>query len=480
MVDGRGRRAFSSPEPVQSQGYSKLWEEEIATVKAQATTREGLSLGQSGKGLHEVVLGSSVPFRQEVGLTLGPSSSLSRGTSPSFFPEFGDFLPPESLQPGGGTTSNKHRGSALLGRRGSDSFLAWSGHQSLGTGGGEEHDDSEPTSFHFSSFDKRVAENCFGFEDQPGGTTTESTTATTYEAPLGATSFGTPTTMGDFFYCPPHGSATTCVEPSIPSLPRLEDYPLTPPRSRSSSFSHRPSNSPSIFPSLSTPNFRNRQDQPPPPAPFLTPHFLDHHSAPLPFHSPADPWSATLSNPNLFSPSPSSPSSPSHSHGHGSRQSSPHRGQPTTHRSRSFSNRESPPSPPRLQASPTPRKTSPPRTTIILNPKDVEAVAQLHDGRIPSEAQLAPTRGIDDESGEGTGGRAGLAPIINTGNVGNFVAQDGDWCCGICGFTVGFFTIPGPGEERKPADTESRIDCRTGEGGRSACDVSLTRTRSEA
>ncbi|BGP57986.1 hypothetical protein JCM8202v2_005643 [Rhodotorula sphaerocarpa] len=56
-----------------------------------------------------------------------------------------------------------------------------------------------------------------------------------------------------------------------------------------------------------------------------------------------------------------------------------------------------------------------------LSPEDVERVAKLHNGRIPSIQQLAPADNARSDKYE---------PIVNTGNQGPMVVQAGDWRCG--------------------------------------------------
>lgn len=62
-----------------------------------------------------------------------------------------------------------------------------------------------------------------------------------------------------------------------------------------------------------------------------------------------------------------------------------------------------------------------------LSPEDVERVAKLHNGRIPSIQQLAPADNARSDKYE---------PIVNTGNQGPMVVQAGDWRCGVCTFVV--------------------------------------------
>lgn len=51
-------------------------------------------------------------------------------------------------------------------------------------------------------------------------------------------------------------------------------------------------------------------------------------------------------------------------------------------------------------------------------------IARLHAGRLPSAGQLAPVRT-----------HSVVQPIVNTGNQGPMVAQEGDWRCLACGYT---------------------------------------------
>lgn len=62
-----------------------------------------------------------------------------------------------------------------------------------------------------------------------------------------------------------------------------------------------------------------------------------------------------------------------------------------------------------------------------LRPGDLERIAKLHNGRVPSGQQLAPPEHLCP---------AKYDPIINTGNQGPMVVQAGDWRCGVCNFVV--------------------------------------------
>lgn len=67
---------------------------------------------------------------------------------------------------------------------------------------------------------------------------------------------------------------------------------------------------------------------------------------------------------------------------------------------------------------------TPPRTPVQhFTPPELHLIASLHSGRLPSIAQTSPP-----SSPEG--------PIINTGNSGPMLVQEGDWKCGACGFVV--------------------------------------------
>ncbi|GAA5988651.1 hypothetical protein JCM5350_003835 [Sporobolomyces pararoseus] len=59
-----------------------------------------------------------------------------------------------------------------------------------------------------------------------------------------------------------------------------------------------------------------------------------------------------------------------------------------------------------------------------LSPIDTERIAKLHNGRIPTLEQLCPEP-VHPSS---------QPPIVNTGNQGVMVVQQGDWKCGTCSF----------------------------------------------
>ena len=77
----------------------------------------------------------------------------------------------------------------------------------------------------------------------------------------------------------------------------------------------------------------------------------------------------------------------------------------------------------------------PRQRTYPLSQVEAEAVAHAHNGRVPSLLQLAPPSDSDH------------APIINTGNQGPMIVQQGDWSCGVCGFVV---------SERRSAENRRR------------------------
>ncbi|GAA5915588.1 zinc finger Ran-binding domain-containing protein [Sporobolomyces salmoneus] len=59
-----------------------------------------------------------------------------------------------------------------------------------------------------------------------------------------------------------------------------------------------------------------------------------------------------------------------------------------------------------------------------LSPHDTERIAKLHNGRIPTLEQLCPEPVHPSAQ----------PPIVNTGNQGVMVVQQGDWKCGTCSF----------------------------------------------
>ncbi|GAA5930768.1 zinc finger Ran-binding domain-containing protein [Sporobolomyces koalae] len=59
-----------------------------------------------------------------------------------------------------------------------------------------------------------------------------------------------------------------------------------------------------------------------------------------------------------------------------------------------------------------------------LSPIDTERIAKLHNGRVPTLEQLCPE----------PVNPAAQPPIVNTGNQGVMVVQQGDWKCGTCSF----------------------------------------------
>lgn len=73
------------------------------------------------------------------------------------------------------------------------------------------------------------------------------------------------------------------------------------------------------------------------------------------------------------------------------------------------------------------RVSTAPSSDYPLSPTDVERIATLHNGRIPSLDQLAPPEHLTSNTYE---------PIVNTGNQGPMVVQAGDWRCGTCSFVV--------------------------------------------
>lgn len=73
------------------------------------------------------------------------------------------------------------------------------------------------------------------------------------------------------------------------------------------------------------------------------------------------------------------------------------------------------------------RVSTAPSSGYPLSPTDVERIATLHNGRIPSLDQLAPPEHLSSNTYE---------PIVNTGNQGPMIVQAGDWRCGTCSFVV--------------------------------------------
>ncbi|KAL8291582.1 hypothetical protein RQP46_002560 [Phenoliferia psychrophenolica] len=61
-----------------------------------------------------------------------------------------------------------------------------------------------------------------------------------------------------------------------------------------------------------------------------------------------------------------------------------------------------------------------------LSEADTAILASLHEGRIPSLQQLAPPLDAPEN--------LSVQPIINTGNHGPMIIQNGDWKCGACTF----------------------------------------------
>ncbi|GAA5877990.1 hypothetical protein JCM16303_002806 [Sporobolomyces ruberrimus] len=67
---------------------------------------------------------------------------------------------------------------------------------------------------------------------------------------------------------------------------------------------------------------------------------------------------------------------------------------------------------------------SQPTSSYPLSPIDTERIAKLHNGRIPTLEQLCPEPVHPSAQ----------PPIVNTGNQGVMVVQQGDWSCGTCSF----------------------------------------------
>lgn len=83
-----------------------------------------------------------------------------------------------------------------------------------------------------------------------------------------------------------------------------------------------------------------------------------------------------------------------------------------------------PPSPPPSHYSPL-HEALPRQPMYPLSEAETETIAHLHNGRVPSLQQLAPRSDSDEQ-----------APIVNTGNQGPMIVQQGDWSCGVCAFVV--------------------------------------------
>lgn len=88
-----------------------------------------------------------------------------------------------------------------------------------------------------------------------------------------------------------------------------------------------------------------------------------------------------------------------------------------------------PPPHPFLPPTPPTYSNLPLHLPYPLTQADTNLIASLHNGRTPSLEQLAPP--------EHEGG--GQQPIVNTGNQGPMIVQQGDWACGTCSFVVSFF-----------------------------------------
>lgn len=77
---------------------------------------------------------------------------------------------------------------------------------------------------------------------------------------------------------------------------------------------------------------------------------------------------------------------------------------------------------------------TPPSSSVSLSQTDLSQIASLHNGRVPSNEQMAPTPQVASN---------GLPPpIVNTGNHGAMIPQQGDWRCGTCTFVVSYFIFP--------------------------------------
>lgn len=78
---------------------------------------------------------------------------------------------------------------------------------------------------------------------------------------------------------------------------------------------------------------------------------------------------------------------------------------------------------------------------VPLSPHDLAQVAALHNGRVPTIQQMAPSPQVASN---------GLPPpIVNTGNQGRMVPQMGDWRCGTCTFVVSVTLCPSAGERNR-------------------------------
>lgn len=101
-----------------------------------------------------------------------------------------------------------------------------------------------------------------------------------------------------------------------------------------------------------------------------------------------------------------------------------------------------PPTPPIYSSLPLHPPPPPPPQQYPLTPRDTALIASLHNGRTPSLEQLAPP---EHESG------GGQQPIVNTGNQGRMVVQQGDWACGVCSFVVSLAFLPFSSPSRAPS-----------------------------
>ena len=72
-----------------------------------------------------------------------------------------------------------------------------------------------------------------------------------------------------------------------------------------------------------------------------------------------------------------------------------------------------------------------PTSSVALSQNELHHLASLHNGRVPTNEQMAPAPQVASN---------GLPPpIVNTGNHGAMIPQQGDWRCGTCTFVVSSF-----------------------------------------
>ena len=308
--------------------YSRTLEDPFEYVRAVGgAKRAGTVDGGSGVG---VIGRRSAP----------PASTAPSKVSPSLFPTFGDFLPPFKA------TAGPHE----------EIEDKWGGSVGLGLFSSRVREEEERRNravesmafpFQSLSLDSPVS-NGFTFHPSTAFSQIGSSSLSPTSSPtsyFSNTSRPPPTHTQSYSHSSPQRS------PTYPTLSRKPSFPLTPPRSRSSSLSHHhhpqaQSTSPPIYHS---PTASKRVTQ-------LSP-------LPASFVPGIKGLTSTIPSPT----------------------------------SKSLDGGEQP---------------------YPLSAADTNRVAQLHEGRIPTLAQLAPP----DLST--TAGGASTAAIINTGNVGPMVSRE--------------------------------------------------------